>query len=123
MYPYSPYQNQLNNLQNQFMPAPAIQYVNGRQSADGYMMQPNSSVILMDSEKDRFYLKKADASGACTLKAYDFVEAEEEEKPDYISRSEFEELKKLIKENHYEQHNEPIYQSSTASQPGTVIVG
>lgn len=79
MYPFNPYQNQLQNLQSQILsPAPSIQYVNGRQSADNYTMQPNSSVILMDSTMDRFYVKKSDASGSCTVDAYDFHKAADE---------------------------------------------
>lgn len=109
MYPIlQPYQNQMQSLQNQFLsqPTQTIQYVNGRASADNYQMQPNTSVILMDSTKDTFYLKKADASGSCTIEAYDFKKAEEDTKPEYVTREEFEELKKMIKERRYEQSNE-----------------
>ena len=105
MYPIlQPYQNQLQNLQNQMLsPTQAIQYVNGRSSADNYVMQPNSSVILMDSTMDRFYLKKSDASGACITEAYDFYKAEEDTKSEYVTRKEFEELKQIVKESRHEQ--------------------
>jgi len=111
MYPIlQPYQNQLQNLQNQYLTppvtTPTVQYVNSRQSADNYTMQPNSSVILMDSTMDRFYLKTADASGSCVVKAYDFTEVSDEVKPDYVTRAEFEELKKLIGESKNEQSDE-----------------
>ena len=103
MYPIlQPYQNQLQNLQNQFLTpqqpvsAPTLQYVNGRQSVDNYSMQPNSAVILMDSTKDTFYIKRADASGSCTVEAYDFHKAEEQGKNDYVTRAEFETLKKNL---------------------------
>ena len=107
MYPIlQPYQNQLQSLQNQIMtPVPAVQYVNGKQSADKYVMQPNSSVILMDSNQDRFYLKKADASGSCTVEAYDFYKAEDEEKSEFVTRKEFEDLKKTVEEKRNEQSN------------------
>ena len=95
MYPIlQPYQNQLQNLQNQMLsPTPTVQYVNGRASVDNYTMQPNSSVILMDSTKDTFYIKRADASGSCTVEAYDFHKAEEETKTEYVTREEFDKLK------------------------------
>ena len=104
MYPIlQPYQNQLQNLQNQLLApitpqtsTPSVQYVNGRQSADNYQMQPNSSVILMDSFKDTFYIKRSDASGLCTVDAYDFHKAEEQGKPEYVTRAEFETLKKNL---------------------------
>lgn len=93
--PYNPYQQmsyqqpaQLNN---------SIQYVNGVDSARAYQIPPNSSVLLMDSTMDRFYVKKSDASGFSTVDAYDFHRAED--KPiatDYVSRQEFEDLKNKI---------------------------
>lgn len=98
---FQPYQNQLQNLQNQLLApptnsAPSIQYVNSRQSAENYAMNPNSAVILMDSTKDTFYIKRADASGSCTVEAYDFHKAEEQNGNDYVTRSEFELLKKNL---------------------------
>lgn len=125
MIPITPYQNQLQNLQSQIMsPAPSVQYVNGKLSADNYAMQPNSSVILMDSNMDRFYLKKADASGMCTLEAYDFHKVADDVKPEYVTREEFEELKNMIKERNNEQHYESSFTKPiTTSEPGTVIVG
>ena len=114
MYPIlQPYQNQLQNLQSQLLtpnPAPVatptVQYVNGRQSVDNYAMQPNTSVILMDSTKDTFYIKKADASGSCTVESYDFRRSKEDTKTEYVTRAEFDELKQMIKEGKHEQLNE-----------------
>lgn len=121
MYNFNPYQNP---LQSPLMsPTPSVQYVNGRQSADNYVMQPNSSVILMDSNMDRFYLKRSDASGACTVESYDFHKAEEEAKPEYVTRSEFEDLKRMVKEKKNEQYYESAYVANTTSEPGTNIVG
>jgi len=74
-----------------------IQYVNGPQSAESYQMGPNSSVILMDSEKARFYVKKTDASGISTIKAYDFKEAAEEKPTEYVTKAEFEKFKANLK--------------------------
>lgn len=129
MYPIlQPYQNQLQNLQNQMLsPAPSVQYVNDRQSAENYVMQPNSSVILMDSTKDTFYLKKADASGACTVEAYDFHKAEDD-KPEFVTRKEFEELKQIVKENNHEQldgqweHNDASNGSYDARRESTNVL-
>lgn len=74
-----------------------IQYVNGKQSADSYQMAPNSSVILMDSNRARFYLKQTDASGMATVKAFDFKEAEEEKPAEYVTKSEFESFKAEVR--------------------------
>ena len=74
-----------------------IQYVNGRQSAESYQMLANSSVILMDTNKPRFYMKQTDASGMATVRAYDFKEAEEDKPAEYVTKSEFESFKAQMK--------------------------
>ena len=38
-------------------------WVQGESGAKSYMVPPNSTVMLMDSESQRFYLKSTDASG------------------------------------------------------------
>ena len=80
-----------------------IQYVNGIESAKAYIMQPNSSALLMDSERPRFYVKSSDASGFCTVKAFDFAEVKEEtaDTGEYVTKSEFDALKSKIES--YEQ--------------------
>ena len=91
MYPIYQYQSFLSQ------PTQNIQYVNGRQSAEGYPLSPNSSVILMDSNLPRFYVKQTDASGMVTLKAFDFTEVEEEKPTEYVTKSEFESFKAGLK--------------------------
>ena len=91
MYPIYQYQSFLSQ------PTQCIQYVNGRPSADNYPMTPNSSVILMDAEKPRFYVKQTDASGIATIKEYDFKEAEVEKPTEYVTKSEFESFKAEVK--------------------------
>lgn len=89
MYPFqSPYLTQ---------PTQNIQYVNGRPSAESYQMPANSSVILMDSGKARFYMKQTDASGMATVRAYDFKEAEEDKPAEYVTKKEFEAYKAQMK--------------------------
>ena len=38
-------------------------WVQGESGAKSYLVAPNATVMLMDSEGERFYLKSADASG------------------------------------------------------------
>ena len=83
-----------------------IQYVNDRQSAEAYQMSPNSSVILMDSNLPRFYMKQTDASGMFTLKAYDFKEVEAEKPPEYVTKAEFEKFKANLKGARHESAND-----------------
>lgn len=94
MYPIYP------NPYQQMVAAPqpqTIQYVNGKQSAESYQMPANSSVILMDSNLPRFYMKQTDASGMATIKAYDFKEAEETKPQEYVTKQEFEKFKANLK--------------------------
>ena len=92
-YPYqtTPFLQQLQQ------PAQSIQYVNGKQGAESYQMAANSSVILMDSNLPKFYMKQTDASGIATIRAYDFVEAEEERPEEYVTKKEFESFKAKLK--------------------------
>lgn len=87
MYPFQALPQQTQN----------IQYVNGKQSAESYQMLPNSSVILMDSNKARFYMKQTDASGMATVRAYDFKEAEDDKPAEYVTKKEFEAYKAQMK--------------------------
>lgn len=62
---YNPYQNQY--LSQMQMPVPqqnnGLIWVQGEAGAKSYMVAPNSTVMLMDSESQRFFLKSTDASG------------------------------------------------------------
>lgn len=66
---YNPYQYQMQNLQGAPMSFANQQnnngliWVQGEAGAKSYMVAPNSTVMLMDSESQRFYLKSTDASG------------------------------------------------------------
>ena len=73
-------------------PSHQVEYVNGLASAKNYPLRPNESVILMDNDKPVFYHKQADASGFCTIKAYQFQEVQEEKPEDkYLTKKEFHE--------------------------------
>ena len=103
-----------NPYQTQFMPqlqmAPAqaqsIQYVKDRQSVDAFQMAANSSVILMDQNLPRFYIKQTDASGVATVKSYDFKETEAEKPVEYVTKSEFEKFKQSMKGGRNESTND-----------------
>ena len=63
--PYSPAQNQNNN---------GLIWVQGEAGAKAYLVVPGSTVMLMDSEAMRFYLKSADASGVPSLRIFEYNE-------------------------------------------------
>lgn len=45
----------------------SITFVNGLEGAKGYMLPPNNTVILTDSDNSKFYIKSTDAVGMATM--------------------------------------------------------
>lgn len=94
----------------QFNPQPSsgIIWVQGEEAAKSYMTAPGSSVLLMDSEGSRFYIKSTDQSGMpLPLRIFDFQErtvnapqpptvAAQASTEEYVTRSEFERLAALV---------------------------
>ena len=106
IYPTIPNFPQMTQMNIPAAPQMQVQYVNDKQSAEAYQMSPNSSVILMDSNLPRFYMKQTDASGISTIKAYDFKEAEEEKPVEYVTKAEFEKFKANMKGGRHESTND-----------------
>ena len=80
---YYPYQNQyytqLAQQMPQQMPQQNVQnngliWVQGIEAAKSYMVAPNTTVLLMDSESQRFYLKSSDSAGMPMLRVFEYVE-------------------------------------------------
>ena len=86
-------------------------WVQGESGAKSYLVAPNATVMLMDSEGERFYLKSADASGMpLPLRIFDYKErttaaqqafggsvtAESVNLDNFVTRKEFEELRASI---------------------------
>ena len=88
---YSPAQNQNNN---------GLIWVQGEAGAKAYLIVPGSTVMLMDSEAMRFYLKSADASGVPSLRIFEYNEVshgvpttpQAVPNEQYITRTEYEKL-------------------------------
>ena len=84
-----PYADRLTQLQNQYNQAvnvPQMQtvpqqqvnqgllWVSGEVGAKSYLVAPNSTVLLMDSDSSRFYLKSADNAGMPSLRIFEYKE-------------------------------------------------
>lgn len=84
-----PYADRLAQLQNNYQQAvnvPQIQtvpqqqvnqgllWVSGEVGAKSYLVAPNSTVLLMDSDAQRFYLKSADNAGMPSLRIFEYSE-------------------------------------------------
>ena len=106
MYPYYPTVPNVFPTQVNATQPTQIQYVNNKQSAESYQMPVNSSVILMDSNLPRFYMKQTDASGIATIKSYDFKETEDEKPTEYVTKAEFEKFKANLKGGRHESTND-----------------
>ena len=69
---YNPYLDNLTQLKAQ-QNGPI--WVQGEQAAKSYPVAPGATVILMDSEASRFYMKSADISGMpMPLRTFEFTE-------------------------------------------------
>jgi hypothetical protein len=87
------YQDQLNQLRNANpmqtqMPMQGFQmpmtmnrpdqtglnWVQGEAGAKSWIVTPGSTVLLMDSEAQRFYLKSADANGVPAMRVFEYSE-------------------------------------------------
>ena len=62
---YQPVQNQVQNN--------GIIWVQGEAGAKSYLVAPNTTVQLWDSESQTIYLKSADASGMPSIKVLDYT--------------------------------------------------
>ena len=84
--PYG-YQDQLNQLRNAnqmqgyTMPMQqprqdqnGLTWVQGEAGAKSWFVAPGCTVLLMDSESKRFYLKSADPSGVPTMRTFEYTE-------------------------------------------------
>lgn len=84
--PY-PYQDQLNQLRTTNpMPMQGFQmpmnrpdptglnWVQGEAGAKSWFVNPGATVLLMDSEAQRFYLKSADGNGVPAMRTFEYTE-------------------------------------------------
>lgn len=63
----------------------ALIWVNGEVGAKSYLVAPNSTVVLWDTESQTVYIKSADASGMPSIKTLDYVMRESAAKTPEIS--------------------------------------
>lgn len=73
-------------------------WVQGVEGAKSYLVAPNKTVLLMDSEQEQFFLKSADASGMpLPLRTFKYTELVSQDKSaNYITRQEFDSITKKL---------------------------
>ena len=95
----NPYMDRLAQMQPPQQPRDGLIRVTGMDGARAYQMPPNSAVALFDGGQDVFYVKTTDGAGFPTIRAYSFAPLQEQaalQAPDYVTRTEFNELKEMI---------------------------
>ncbi len=99
---FNPYNNITNPQMNNFQtPQNNLIRVTGLDGAKAYQMPPNSSVALFDNDNDIMYVKTTDGAGFPTVRIFKFEPLQKPkstETDSYITRQEFEELKKEVEE-------------------------
>lgn len=94
-------QHMMGQAAQQTQGTPSIIWVPNAQAAEGYLVAPNSAVVLWDSSAPVVYLKQTDASGKPNMKTYDLVERTSipqvqptTQKPgvEFVTRAEFDAL-------------------------------
>lgn len=137
-FPYNNYMDRVNKLvqmQNQLSqnyPNYAGQqsnnqiiFVQGETGAKAYQIPINSTVLLMSSEANEFFIKSTDQAGFPTIKKYRFTEVtqtkttEQEQQvktQNFVTREEFEALKNEIKQLK-EPKNEPDNENVKPKKP------
>ena len=120
------------NYQQQYMPqqyvpqqAPQYQqqnnmdiiWVQGEAGAKSFLLAPNSTVQLWDSENQFIYLKSTDAYGKPTIRTFEYREvgndtqgkldrlSENENKNEYVTKAEFDEFsERVMKQLNYKRN-------------------
>lgn len=68
-------------------------WVEGEEAARSFWVAPNSTAVLWDNNRDTIYFKRTDTSGRpLPMMILDFVVRDPNNKPDYITREEFQKV-------------------------------
>lgn len=118
-YPYLTNYSNMQQYNNQAQQQNnGIIWVQGIEAAKSYLVAPNNTVQLWDSENQSIYIKSADASGLPTIKVLDYTIRETgpkqttilDKKVDYVTKEELKvleskinALQKVLEENDDEQ--------------------
>lgn len=82
--------------------SPGITWVQGDAAARSFLVAPGATVLLMDSDSNRFYIKSADPSGMPNMRTFEYAEvdpnagskqtAQPIDPAQYVTRQEHEEI-------------------------------
>lgn len=121
-----------NNMQQAQPPQTnqGIIWVQGEAAARSYLVAPNSTVLLMDSETSRFYLKSANNAGMPSMQIFEYSEvtqsvpqalqsASEDLDSKYVTREEYSRLQAQYADiiNKLDGFHAPVAASEDARKP------
>lgn len=114
-YPQSnPYADQLTQLKSQPMYQPMQQnlstngllWVQGEAGAKSYLVAPGNTLLLLDSEADKFYIKSVDPNGMPQMRTFEYREVTnvpaaaavpQEQQVDHVTHEELDGLREEFK--------------------------
>lgn len=88
--PYMPMQNSAYPPANQIQ---GVRFVSNRQEAESCAVPRGTKALLMDSNKDIFYLKETDMNGISTISEYSFKKVEPQTADNYKNKQATADLK------------------------------
>lgn len=110
-------------------------WVQGEAGAKSFLVAPGASVLLMDSETSKFYIKSADNAGMPNMRTFEYKEVlpnqnpqplEESKAVGYATQEEIAELKKQVeelKQKLEEKHESTIQPVKRRTKPDAVWTG
>ena len=119
------YQQSFNN-QPQAQSIMVCTWVQGEAAAKAFPLNPGQNAVLMDSEGECFYIKSVDGSGMPSpLRTFEYHEIinpqqstmspiSNNQQADFVSRSEYEELKKELEEL---KNSKPVFSNEQSKSP------
>ena len=102
---YPQYQQPQTQPQNQTQNNSPMIWVQGETGAKSYLLAPNTTLPLWDSERQTIYLKSADASGMPSMKVLDYTIREQAQAPtntvisdnaDFVTHDELKSLEEKV---------------------------
>lgn len=94
-----------------------VRFVDGIEEAKNCTIPLGSKALLMDKEKDRFYLKETDMAGVSTVSEFEFKKVESEAPQEYVTRQEFEQFSAQLSAQLKEQYESVIQRAGQFQQP------
>lgn len=116
-----PYMNESSRYAPQQQINSGLNWVQGEAGAKSYLVAPNSTVLLMDSDSSRFYLKSADSAGMPSLRVFEYKELSQNQPVApaavdnmdmrYVTRDEFQQLLDSLSQH------EPVKKTAARKAP------